>query len=145
DYKMSPERAKGEVLDRYVLTDKARFVGDAIAAVAATNEDIAEEALELIEVEYEKLPAVFDPIEAMKPDAPRIHDFAERNIARHMTYPFSKGDVEKGFKEADYVVEATFRTSKQKHCQLEHDSAIASFDASGRLTVWSPCTHVHLS
>lgn len=133
---------EGAILrDEYVFNDKVRFVGDAVAAVAALNESIANEALELIEVEYEKLPAVFDPIEAMKPDAPRIHDFAEGNIALHLTH--TEGDVEKGFQEADYIVEETFRTSKQKLCHLEPSSCIASFDTSGRLTVWSPGQHPH--
>ncbi len=145
DLKMPPQMAKGVVRDQYVLTDKARYVGDAVAAVAAVNETTAEKALELIEVEYEKLQAVFDPIEAMKPDAPRIHDFAERNIAQHLSYHFATGDVEGGFQEADFVVEETFHTSKQKHCQLELDASIASFDATGRLTIWSQCQAPHLA
>jgi len=131
-------RAEREKQDQYVLSDKARYVGDAVAAVAAINESIAEEALELIEVEYEELPAMFDPIEAMKPDAPRIHDYAERNLAWHQSFPTPVGDVEKGFQEADYVVEETFHTSKQKHCVMEPVSCIASFDPTGRLTIWSP-------
>ncbi|MFC2047481.1 xanthine dehydrogenase family protein molybdopterin-binding subunit, partial [Chloroflexota bacterium] len=143
-YKVNPLYQKPDVKDRYVLSDKARYVGDGIAAVAAVDKSTAEEALKLIEVEYEELPAVFDPIEAMEPSAPRIHDFAENNIGRHMTYPFATGDVEKGFQEADYVVEATFTTSKQKHCQLELDTCIASFDATGRLTVWTSCSQIHL-
>ena len=60
--------------------DKVRYIGDEVAAIAAIDEDIAEEALNLIEVEYEELPAVFDPAEAMEPDAPQIHDHVERNI-----------------------------------------------------------------
>jgi xanthine dehydrogenase molybdenum-binding subunit len=144
-YKLSPERAKREIEDRYVLSEKARFVGDGIAAVAAIDGELAEKALELIEVEFEELPAHFDPLEAMKPGASRIHDFAERNIAEHMAYPFARGDVERGFQEADCIVEETFSTSKQKHCQLELDSCVASFGPNGRLTVWSPCTQIHLS
>ncbi len=132
-----PDRA-GLRRDQYVFNKKARFFGDTIAAVAAINEGLAEEALELIEVEYEKLPAVFDPVEAMKPDAPRIHDFAEDNIGWHVVFPGSKGDVGKGFQEADYIVEGTFRTSQQKHCQMEPSACVASFDNLGRLTVWSP-------
>ncbi len=142
-------RSKGDVVminpeeailrDEYVLDNKVRFVGDAVAAVAATDESVASEALQLIEVKFKKLPAVFDPIEATKPDAPRIHDFARGNVALHLT--FREGDVEKGFKEADYVVEETFRTSKQKVCHLEPSACIASFDANGRLTVWSPGQH----
>lgn len=142
-------RSKGDIViinpeeailrDEHVLDDKVRFVGDAVAAVAAVNESIADEALELIDVEYEKLPAVFDPIEAMKPGAPRIHDFAKGNVALHLT--FTEGDVERGFQEADYIVEETFRTSKQKVCHLEPSACIASFGANGRLTVWSPGQH----
>ncbi len=144
-------RSKGDVTivdpagailrDEYIFNDKVRFVGDAVAAVAAVNESITDEALGLIEVEYEKLPAVFDPIEAMKPDAPRIHDFAEGNVALHLTH--TEGDVEKGFQEADYILEETFQTSKQKVCHLEPSSCIASFDNNGRLTIYSPGQHPH--
>jgi xanthine dehydrogenase molybdenum-binding subunit len=132
----------GDVLDQRVLSDKARFMGDAIAAVAAINEGIAEEALGLIDVEYEPLPAVFDPEEAMKPGAPIVHDATKNNIAVDASFSFGE-DVGKGFKEADCVVEGTFRTSKQKHCQLEASGAVASFDANGRLTVWSPAQAPH--
>jgi xanthine dehydrogenase molybdenum-binding subunit len=131
-----------DILDQRVLSDKARFVGDAVAAVAAINESTAEEALGLIDVEYEKLPAVFDPEEAMKPGAPLVHDAFERNIAVHAPWSFGE-DVDKGFKEADYIVEGTFRTSKQKQCQLEASVCIASFDATGRLTIWSPAQAPH--
>jgi len=131
--------------DQQVLADKARFAGDAVAALAAIDERIAEEALKLIEVEYEKLPAVFDIEEAVKPDAPRIHDFAERNIALHFVSPLTMGDVERGFQEADCVIEQTFHTSKQKHCQLELSSCVARFDATGRLTIWSPHQGPHLA
>ena len=113
-YEISAEpETRGVRRDQHILTDKARYVGDAVAAVAAINARIAEEALELIEVEYEKLPAVFDSEEAIKPDAPRIHDVAEGNIAWHHPLPNPTGDVEKGFQEADYIIEDTFRTSKQ--------------------------------
>lgn len=133
---------EGAILrDEYVFNDKVRFVGDAVAAVAAINESIADEALELIEVEYEELPAVFDAVEAMKPNAPRVHDFAEGNVPLHLTY--NEGDVEKGFQEADFIVEETFQTSKQKLCHLEPSSCIANFDKNGRLTVWSPGQHPH--
>ena len=142
---LPPPLQADELKDEYVLSDKARFVGDGIAAVVAVNELIAEEAIELIEVEYEKLPAMLDITEAMKPGAPRIHDSAEGNIASRMPYFFAAGDVESGFKEADYVIEETFSTSRQRNCQMETDSAVASFDANGRLTVWSSCQHIHLA
>lgn len=143
DVKSLPVLAARVVKDQYVLTDKARYVGDAVAAVAAVNQEIAEKALNLIEVEYEVLPAVFDPLEAIKPGAPQIHDFAPRNIGQHIDYAFAQGDVEKGFREADYIVEMTTSTSKQKHCQLEVDCSIAAFDGSGRLTLWSQIQAPH--
>ncbi len=142
---LSPSFIRKELQDQYVLNNKARFVGDPIAAVAAINENIASEALNLIDVQYEKLPAMFNPVEAMRADAPRIHDFAERNIADHVTYSSPTGDVEKGFRESDYIIEEIFVTSKQKHCQLETTACVASFDPSGRLTVWSPCQIMHIA
>lgn len=132
---------EGELRDQYIFDRRVRFVGDTVAAIAASDADIAEEALSLIDVDYEVLPAVFDPIEAMKTDAPRIHDFAERNIAMHIGDSFTSGDAEKGFQEADFVVEATFRTSKQKVCHIEPTACVAALDSNGRLTVWSPGQH----
>lgn len=129
----------------HILNDKARHYGDAIAAVAAINEHVAEEALELIEVEYEELPFVIEAEEAIKPEAPRIHDSLERNIAKHMTYLFAEGDVAKGFAEADCIVEGDFSTTKQEHCTAETAAAVASLDVSGRLTVWSQCQLPHLA
>jgi xanthine dehydrogenase molybdenum-binding subunit len=134
---LSLHQPENELKDMYVISEKARFVGDIIAAVAAVDEATAEEALSLIVVEYEVLPAVFDPIEAMKPGAPTIHDFAKNNVSLHSKFPVSLGDVEKGFEESDIVVEATFKTSKQHLSQFEPCSCVASFDASGRLTIWA--------
>jgi xanthine dehydrogenase molybdenum-binding subunit len=124
--------------DESIFNDKARHIGDAVAAVAAIDTRTAEEALELIKVDYEVLPAIFDPIEAIKPIALRIHDFAANNIACHIPCTESHGDIEKGFQEADYVIEEAFRTSKQEHCALEPASCVASFEKTGMLTVWSP-------
>ena len=131
--------------DEGILNERARHFGDAIAAVAAVNEHTAEEALELIEVEYEELSFVIDPEEAMKPGAPQISDFAEGNIGKHMSYPFAEGDVEKAFREADCIVEAAFGTTKQEHCTAETAAAVASLDISGRLTVWSQCQLAHMA
>ena len=133
-----------EFKDTYVLSEKARFVGDRIAAVAAVDAATAQEALELIEVEYEVLPAVFDPMEAMKPGAPKLHDFAENNISVHFDFPVAWGDAEAGFQEADIVVEETFRTAKNHICQFEPCTCIADFGADGRLTIWSPSQHPFL-
>lgn len=131
--------------DEGVLNERARHFGDAIAAVAAINEHIAEEALELIEVEYEELPFIIDPEEAMKPGAPQISDFAKGNIGKHMSYAFPVGDVQKAFKEAECVVQGTFSTTKQEHCTAETAAAVARLDVSGRLTVWSQCQLPHLA
>src|SRR5512136_1011301 len=93
-----------ELSDQQALaTDKVRFIGDPVAAVAATTEEIAEKALDLIEVDYEVLPAVFDPIEALKDDAPTVHDEFPSNInaTRHIEW----GDVDEAFAKADYVRE----------------------------------------
>lgn len=122
--------------DQYPLAmDKVRFIGDEIAAVAALDEDIAEEALGLIDVEYEILPAVFDPEEAMKDGASLIHE-AERNISARTA--LSQGDLEKGFREADYIREDRFVTGRQAHSALEPHAVLATCDASGRLTLWMP-------
>jgi xanthine dehydrogenase molybdenum-binding subunit len=136
---------EGEVLDQYIISDKARYIGDWIAAVAAVDVYTAEQALDLIEVEYEQLPAVFDPFEAMKPGAPVIHEGKKKNIAGTISHAFNCGDVDKAFKESDFVVEFSGKNSRQKHCHLEPDSAIAFWDTNGRLTVISPCQNAHLA
>lgn len=118
-----------------LAAEKVRFVGDEVAAVAAIDEDTAEEALELIKVDYEPLPTVFDPEQAMQPDAPRIHEHLESNIARHALLEI--GDVQKGFAESDCIVEERFTTQTQAHTCLETQTTIATFDSSGRLTLWS--------
>jgi len=115
--------------------DKVRYIGDEVAAVAAIDEDTAQEALDLIEVEYEELPAVFDPEEAMKPGAPRLHDHAENNVGLVLLRHF--GDVEKGFAESDRIFEDRFVTQGVTHLALEPHAALANFDAAGKLTVWS--------
>jgi xanthine dehydrogenase molybdenum-binding subunit len=130
--------------DQYILSEKARFVGDGIAAVAAVDEDTALEALKLIEVEYRVLPAVFDIESVLNGEGSQIHNEspelfdAQRNLVTQFTQPFVVGDVEKGFAEADLVLEETYSTHKVFHCSLEPCSvSIASYDDSGRLTVWS--------
>lgn len=139
------------VYDRRVLDDKVRYVGDAVAAVAAIDERTAEEALDLLQITYEPLPAVFDELEAMKKDAPQIHDSVqrrqancypgeesvERNLAVHVAHQ-PIGDVEQGFREADYIIEETAYTCKQRQSPLETFHCIASFDARGKLTLWTP-------
>jgi len=126
----------------YILDNVVRFIGDPVAAVAAEDEESAEEALALIDVEYEQLPPVFDPIEAMKEDAPQIHE--RGNIAFHTLREF--GDVDQGFREADYVLENRYITSKQKHAAIEpFSTCIASYGLDGRLTVYSSTQRPHIS
>lgn len=121
--------------DQYPLAvDKVRYIGDEIAAVAAVEEDIAEEALELIRVDYEVLPAVFDPLEAMVPEAPLIHE-PPNNISARLAWEF--GNVEEGFREADYVRQDTFYTQPVNHCPLEPHACVASFELPDHLTVWA--------
>jgi len=122
--------------DRHPIPmDKVRYVGEGVAAVAAIDEDVATEALELIHVDYEELPALLSPEEAMKSEAPRIHDHAENNITTKLRYNF--GDVEKGFSESDYIREDRFLTQFQNHSYMEPHASLANFDSSGKLTVWA--------
>ena len=136
---------EGEVLDQRIISDKARYVGDWVAAVAAVDIATAEQALALIEVEYEPLPAVFDPHEAQIEGAPVIHASKSNNIAVAGEYPFNNGDVEKGLADADVTAEFSGHNSRQKHCHLELDSAIASWGTDGRLTLISPSQGPHLA
>lgn len=126
-----PELCDEEILCR----SKVRFIGDAVAAVAAVDQDTAEEALDLIQVEYEPLPAVFDPLEAIKEEAPQVHDGVELNInvTRHIEW----GDVDQAFQQCDYVREDHFKCSSQAHMCMETHCAVASFDHNGKLTVWT--------
>ncbi len=122
--------------DKFALVkDKVRFIGDEVAAVAAVDLDTAEEALELIEVEYEELPAVFDPMEAMKPDAPIIHeDCPGGNISAESGFHY--GDVEQGLKESDVIIEDHFETQYVCHSPLETHTATAIYSHSGEVTIW---------
>ncbi len=122
--------------------DKVIFAGQPVAAVAAMSLHIAEEALELIEVYYEELTPVIDVLEAMKPDAPVIHPDVRSTTNTEPSNIFRyaqniRGDVEAGFKEADIVLENTFRTQTVHHGYLEPRAAIASVDADGKVTIWA--------
>lgn len=145
--------------DQYPLAqDKARYIGDEIAAVAAIDEDTAIEALSLIKVDYEILPAVFDVEEAMKPDAPKIHDQeygggpsawedwgAQRKASLVEDFDFnnlsgrtrvSHGDVDQAFKDAYLVREDRFETKATAHSAMEPHAAVAQWDASGKLCMY---------
>lgn len=123
------------VQDQPVLAhDKVRFLGDPVAAIAAASVKEADRALELIEVEYEPLPAVFDPIAALEPDAPKVHD--NGNVLN--TWRVARGDVEAGFAQSHLVVEETFRTQIVEQAPLETQIAIAVPEADGRVTIHTP-------
>jgi 4-hydroxybenzoyl-CoA reductase subunit alpha len=115
--------------------DVVRYIGEEVAAVAAVDEDTAEEALDLIEVEYEPLPAVFDPDEAMRPDAPLLHDKAANNVSAKTAFEFGK--VDDAFASADYVREDVYETQPVKHGMLEPHACIGLWDATGKVSLWS--------
>lgn len=135
---MSSVRGEEEIFsDKPLLAvEKVRFIGDEVAAVAASDEGIAQEALELIEVEYEVLPAVFDPEKALEPGAPQIA--SKGNITWEVHQEI--GDVEKAFKGSDYVREDVFHTPAVAHCALEPHITLASFEPGEKVTVWSSCS-----
>jgi 4-hydroxybenzoyl-CoA reductase alpha subunit len=124
--------ARGD--EPYLALDKVRFIGDAVAAVAAIDEEIAEEALDLIQVEYEELPAVVDPLAAMNADVPLIHEHAPRNIS--FKTDLSYGDVDQAFRACDYVRKDRFETAPIRHGFLEPHAALAVWDHSGKLSFW---------
>ena len=113
---------------------KVRSYRDEVAAVAATDPEIAKQAINLIEVTYEALPAVFDPITAMQPDAPLVHENHKTNILK-MPWKLHYGDVNTARKEAAHVVEKQFTTTWVTHCCLGTSGAIADFDNNNNLTI----------
>jgi CO/xanthine dehydrogenase Mo-binding subunit len=118
--------------DQPILADdKVRYRGDAIAVVAATSPEAAAEALGLIQVDYEPLPAVFDPVEAMKPDAPQVH--GNSNIVAHVK--IRCGQIDLGWKESDVIFEETITTPMVEHGHLEPHAAIAEMTPAGELVV----------
>src|SRR5881227_813837 len=128
--------------DEHALAvDKVRYVGDNVACIAAVDEATAEQALELIDVEYEVLPAYFDPEESMKAETDLIHDNKPHNIEKDYHHVF--GDPEKGLAEADNVAEARYLDNEVTHAAMEPHSTLAAFEIDaqtgkpGRLTVWS--------
>jgi CO/xanthine dehydrogenase Mo-binding subunit len=116
-----------------LVADEVRWVGEKIALVVAETEKQAEHARDLIEVEYEDLPPLTDPRDAMKPGAPQVHPAYAHNIMRHI--PIRKGDVAQGFAEADVIVEAEYHTPAQEHAYLQPEAGVAYIDDEGRVTV----------
>ena len=149
-YKNVPKWRGGVPFHRPVLNSTVYFVGDAVALIAAETEKIADEVLELIEVEYEQLPGLFDPYEAMAPGAVPIYDEIllgeqklpiKNNIACHRQV--GEGDVEQGFKEADLIVEREFKTGRVYHAQMETKSVVCRPEADGGITVWPTAQSIH--
>ncbi len=127
---------------QFLPTDKVRYIGEDVAAVAAVDEDTALEALDLIKVEYEELPAVFDPMEAIAPDAPLIHDDFPQNINIHV--PIHVGDVEAGFAKSSYVREDVFMAPEESYFQGEPYAVVARFDMDGNMEIWMPNAGPHM-
>lgn len=134
-YDISPARWDENIF----CIDKVRFVGDKVAAVAAVDEETVYKALKLIKVEYEVLPAVFDPFEAMKEEAPLIHDEYPRNINTEVHQNF--GDVDKAFADAYYVRTDRFKGQRAYHSPIERHTSICIWD--DKLTVYASGQSVH--
>ncbi|MGP0092431.1 MAG: xanthine dehydrogenase family protein molybdopterin-binding subunit [Xanthobacteraceae bacterium] len=139
-----PVNSFGPMLqDQPVLADDiVRHAGDGVAAVAAATEEIARAAVEKIVVDYEPLPVVLDPLEAMREDAPKVHPPGSNIYA---SIGIRKGDVDKGFAQSDYVFEGRFTTQMVEHAALEPHAAIADWDANGRLTLWTTIGRITLA
>lgn len=127
--------------------DRVRFIGDRVAAVAAEDPDIAEEAVKLIDVEYEELPAVFDPLEAIKSGAPILHEDVNsyKGLPEPLPEPsnvvirrnWSLGSVEQAFAEADLTFEHTFTLSRHHQAYMEPHACLVHIDENGRVQVWA--------
>ncbi len=113
--------------------ERVRFVGDQVALVIAETEEIAAQARELIQVIYEDLPVVTDPIQARQPEAELLHPDRDSNIFCH--YRIRKGDVDSAFAQADVIVEGEYHTPAQEHAYLQPEAGVSYFDAEGRVTV----------
>lgn len=136
---------------------KVRYIGEAVAAVAAIDEDTASEALELIQVDYEELPSVFDPMEAMLPGAPTLHEDlknyvtlfprTERSMSGNVNYHavIHQGDIETGISSSEIIIEDTYKTPKVHQCYLEPHTCVAAFDSDGRVTVWTTTQRPHVN
>jgi len=136
------------VRDQTIFTDEPKYIGDEIAAVAAETEAIAEQAVKLIKVEYEVLPAVYDPLEAIKPDAPDVQPMYASSEGKNICgkvvrilfceyEPYSDEALERGFASADIIVEADIKLPRVKQCQMEVHAAVASYKANGTLEIIS--------
>lgn len=138
------------LVDKDILAKgKVRYQGEAVAAVAAVSEEVAQEAIDLIDVEYDVLPAVFDPVKAIEGDAPLVHEdlgsydymkgvfhpVPNTNIANH--FKLRKGDVEKGFKGSQHIIENRFTMPQVGHSPMETHGAIAEWLPGGRINIYT--------
>ena len=122
-----------------LASDRVKYIGDPVALVAAKTEEALEEAAKKLVVVYEDLPSITHPEEALQPYAPLIHEKGNLLLEFHVI----KGDVQRGFKEADVVVEETYTTTWVDHAYLEPDAGISYLDEEGRITVVCPTQNVH--
>jgi len=122
-----------------LVPDKVRFVGDPIALVAAESKAAAEEGVDAIDIVYEDLPVVFDPEEALKAEAPKIHEKGNLLFTRGVR----KGDVEKAFQACQAVIEKTYRTSQLEHSYLEPDAGAGYVDEDGTLVIYASTQNPH--
>ncbi len=128
----------------YYMTDRIRYEGDAVAIVAAEDEQTLKAALAAIEVEYEPLKPVLTIEEALAPGAPLVHEGnpdCVGNIWSHATAFVRKGDVDEAFKNCDRIVERTYTTSQVEHAYLETEAAVAMLEKNGRMTVYTGCAN----
>ena len=125
-----------------IATTKVRYVGDPVAVVVAESRYLAEDALELIDFEYEALGAITDARESMQPGAPQLHDAVPNNIAAN--FQVNVGDIDAAFADCDLIVEEAFSTQRHAAVPLETRGLVAEFDAGrGLLTMWGPTKMTH--
>ncbi|MCP4024536.1 MAG: molybdopterin-dependent oxidoreductase [Desulfobacteraceae bacterium] len=127
---------------QFIQMEKVRYIGDEVAGVAAVDEETALKALDLIEVEYEELPAVFDPLEAMASKGPLIHDDFPDNINVHVN--IDTGSVDENFEKSHYIREDTFVAAEESYFQAEPYAVVARFDEEDCLEVWMPNGGPHM-
>ena len=131
--------------ERLLARDKVHYIGDEVAAVAAVDEETAEQALDLIKVEYEDLPFLEDPEKAMETDSIKVHEHLPSNVANHMDFTRGDVDVEEAFAQSDVIVEDEFYTGMVHQSYLEPHSVVAQWELSGKVTIWASTQAPRLS
>lgn len=129
-------RSASVTCDQYILDTKVRYWGEGVAAVAATSEEVADEALDLIEVDYEELPAVFTIEDALRPGAPLIHDAGPGGNLVLEPVIVKRGDIARGFADAELILEGEFELGRPTPAYMEPNVCVCRWDGSGKLTVW---------